>query len=66
MRPVTLLLAVTLAVVSVPHSAAAQGHDGPVSFVRCEYQGRTSYGVLDGDHIRCCLPLSLRRSSPWG
>ena len=36
MRPVTLLLAVTLAVVSAPHSAAAQGHDGPVSFVRYE------------------------------
>lgn len=52
MRPVTLLIAVTLAAASLTDSAAAQDHDGPVSFVRYEYQGRTSYGVLDGDRIQ--------------
>ncbi len=52
MRTITLLLAVTLAAVSGPNSAVAQDHDGPVSFVRYEYQDRISYGVLDGDRIQ--------------
>jgi len=51
MRTITLLLAlVATAALGTPR-VAAQDHDSPVSFVRYEYQGRTSYGVLDGDRI---------------
>jgi 2-keto-4-pentenoate hydratase/2-oxohepta-3-ene-1,7-dioic acid hydratase in catechol pathway len=51
MRTITLILAVVVTTASGPPGVSAQDHEGPVSFVRYEYQGRTSYGVLDGDRI---------------
>ncbi len=47
----SLALALIAALVSIPVAAQQHAPDAPVNFVRYEHEGRTSFGVLQGDRI---------------
>ena len=47
----SLVSALVAALIAAPVAAQQHSPDGPVNFVRYEHEGRTSFGVLQGDRI---------------